>query len=169
MTDPIAEPTGQEYKLLANLPFADPETEVVTRIGAGLAQPVTPGPEGAPEINSNRFLAYAFVPDDVDRKAAADLFGLSTNLTLVVTDPEADDERVADPIVESIVRIALLLAAVPGGSGLIVTDYTASSIVLRFADGQLTFNQDWPGWQGAPDALALAPAPRRMASLRGRS
>ena len=169
MTDPIAEPTGQEYKLLANLPFADPETEAVARIGADLAQPVTPGPEGAPEINTERFLVYAFVPDDVDRKAATDLFGQDTNLTLVVTDPEAEGERVADPIIESMVKIALSLAAVPGGSGLIVTDYSASSIVLRFSDGQVTFNQDWPGWQAVPAALALAPTPRRMVSLRGRT
>lgn len=160
---------AEEYKLLAYLPFADPETEAVTRIAADLGQPVSAGPEGAPEVKAPGFLIYGFVPDDVDQQAAADLFDQDTNLTLVVTDPDETEQLAPTPVAQSMVTIALLLAAVPGSSGLIVTEYTASDIVLRFANGEVTLNQDWPGWQAQPDVLAVVPPPRRMNSLRGRT
>ena len=160
---------AEEYKLLAYLPFADPESEAITRIAADLGQPVTPGPEGAPEVSTGSFLIYGFVPDDVDRAAVTDLFGQDINLTLVITDPDAGEQRVATPIAQSMVKIALLLAAVPGGSGLIVTDYIGSAIILRFTGGEVTLNRDWSGWQDLPDVLAAVPQPRRMDSLRGRT
>ena len=84
---------AEEYKLVAYLPFADPETEAITRMAAALGVPVSQGPEGAPEINTADFLIYVFVPDEVDRQAVTDLYGLDINLTLVFTDPV--DEKFA--------------------------------------------------------------------------
>ncbi len=102
------------------------------------------GPEGAPEINTAAFLVYGFRPDGVDRQAVTRLFGVDINLTLVITDPEAA-ERTVGPVAQSMARIAVLLAAVPGAQGVIVTDYAESDIILRFKDGQVTLNQDWSG------------------------
>jgi hypothetical protein len=159
---------SEEYKLLANLPFADPEPEAIQRIAAHLEMPVSLGPEGAPEVNTDAFLIYAFVPDDVDRKAATDLFALNTNLTLVFTDPERE-ELTRTPVATTMTKIGLLLAAVYGARGIIITDYTPSSIVLRFENGQVTLNQDWDGWRTMPEALATIPEPRTMKSLKGQS
>jgi hypothetical protein len=161
-------PMAEEYKLLAQLPFADPEAEAVERIAAELGMPVSLGPEGAPEVNTDSFLIYGFLPDDVDQQAVSDLFGLQINLTLVFTDPE-QERRSATPVAHSMMKIALLLAAVEGARGVIVTEYTPSSIVLRFDAGQVTLNQDWPGWQTLPDVLAVIPEPRTMKSLQGRN
>jgi hypothetical protein len=160
---------SEEYKLLAQLPFADPEPDAISRIAANLTQPVSLGPEGAPEVNTTSFLIYGFVPDDVDRQAAADLFDLDTNLTLVITDPDEAEQLVATPIAQSMTKIALLLAAVSEARGIIVTDYTPGSIILRFENGQVTLNQDWEGWRTMPEALAVIPEPRTMKSLQGRS
>jgi hypothetical protein len=169
-------PMPEEYKLLAHLPFTDPETEAVTRSAAELGLPVSQGPEGAPEVLSDSLLIYGFVPDDVDRAAAAALFDQDTNLTLIFTDPrESDDSDVGEdvatptPIAENMMKIAVMLAAVDGAHGVIVSDYAPDSIVLRFADGQVTLNQDWPGWQARPEALAVIPEPRTMESLQGRT
>jgi len=160
---------SEEYKLLAQLPFADPEPEAIQRIAAHLEMPVSLGPEGAPEVNTDAFLIYAFLPDDVDRKAATDLFALDTNLTLVFTDPDEPERLAPSPVATTMTKIGLLLAAVYTARGIIVTDYTPSSIVLRFENGQVTLNQDWDGWRTMPEALAVIPEPRTMKSLKGRT
>lgn len=159
---------ADEFKLLAHLPFADPETEAVERIAAHLGLPVSRGPEGAPEVNTETFLIYGFVPDEVDRNVVADRFGEDVNLTLVFTDPAVGEGLTPSPIAEQMTRSALLLAAVEGARGVMVTDYTADAIILRFAGGEVTLNQDWPGW-AAPEVLAAVPEPRRLESLQGRN
>lgn len=158
---------AEEYKLLADLPFADPEPEAIRRIAAELGLPVSLGPEGAPEVTTDTVLIYGFRPDQVDRSVISDLFGLTCNLTLVFTDPVERPEL--GPVAPSMMTTALLLAAVSGARGVIVTEYTGSSIVLRFAGGRVTLNQDWAGWQARPDLLAVIPEPRTMKSLQGRN
>jgi hypothetical protein len=156
---------SEEYKLLAHLPFTDPESDAVTRIAADLGLTVSLGPEGAPEVNTDTFLIYGFAPDEVDQKAVSDLFGEDINLTLVFTDPAVGEGLVADSLVENMTRSAVLLAAVDGARGVLVTDYTADAIVLRFKDGQVTLNQDWAGWDSQPAALSVVPEPRHLESL----
>ena len=159
---------AEEYKLLAHLPFADPETEAIRRMAAALGVPVSQGPEGAPEINTADFLIYGFMPDDVDRRAVTDLYGLGINLTLVFTDPV--DERLAgSPVAATMMKLAQTLAAIDGARGVIVAEYTADAIILRFQDGQVTLNQDWEGWQSLPGVLAAVPEPRTMSHLWGRN
>lgn len=158
---------ADEYKLLAHLPFADPEAESVERIATHLGLPVSRGPEGALEVNTETFLIYGFVPDEVDRAAVTNQFGEDINLTLVFTDPAVGEGLAPNPIAEQMTRSAVLLAAVEGARGVVVTGYTADGIVLRFADGQVTLNQDWAGW-AAPEVLAAVPEPRRLESLQGR-
>jgi len=159
---------AEEYKLLAYLPFADPETEAITRMATALGVPVSQGPEGAPEINTAQFLIYGFLPDDVDRRAVTDLYGLDSNLTLVFTDP-VDEQLVDSPVAQSMMRLAQTLAAVDGARGVIVADYTVDGIILRFQNGKVTLNQDWDGWQTLPGVLEAIPEPRTMAHLQGRN
>jgi hypothetical protein len=173
-------PMSEEYKLLAHFPFADPETEAVTRIAAVLGVEVSTGPEGAPEATTDGFLVYGFLPDEVDRKAVDDLFGLDTNLTLVFTDlvdngEPVDQESVdsgavvAPALAPSMLKVAASLATVDGAHGVIVSDYTADAILLAFEDGQVTLNQNWGGWQARPELLEAIPEPRTMESLMGRN
>jgi hypothetical protein len=159
---------AEEYKILAYLPFADPETEAITRMAAALGAPVSRGPEGAPEINTAELLIYGFVPDDVDRQAATDLYGLDSNLTLVFTDP-VDEQLTGGPVAQSMMKLAQTLAALDGARGVIVADYTADAIILRFQNGQVTLNQGWDGWQTLPGVLETIPEPRTMAHLQGRN
>jgi len=161
-------PMAEEYKLLAELPWADPETEAITQIAADAGVPVSHGPEGAPEVSTDEFLIYGFEPDAVDRKAATEIFALDSNLTLVFADPV--EERVAPgPLADQMLASARLLAAVEGARGVLITDYQPSAVILSFDDGQVTLNQDWAGWQTRPELLDAFPEPRTMTSLQDRS
>lgn len=159
---------AEEYKLLANVPFADPEAEAIRQAATTLGVAVRRGPEGAPEVATDQLLIYGFTPDDIDRTAVEALFGLGVNLTLVFTGPDESEPLAPTPIAESMVKVATVLAAVPAARGVLVSDYTADAIILRFRDGKLTLNQDWPGWRERPEVLAVVPAPRTLTPLQGR-
>jgi hypothetical protein len=158
---------SNEVELLLHLPAESPELAGIESVAGVLGAPVVDDPGQSPRVRTDGLLVYGVRADDDDRELAHNLFGLDINLTLVFVNLALGDTAGMIRVEQSIMKVMLNFAAVPGCRGVYVEDYASDAVILRFEDGTVTLNRDWEGWALWPEVLQIIPEPRRLEKLRG--
>lgn len=159
---------SDELELLIHTRVERPLDDTLARVANLLGSSVQPDSDGLRGVRTDGLLVYGVVPDEEDRASARRIFDLDSTLTLVFVDLSAESDEAMIRVQQNIMRVVLALA-VEASAGVLIEDYSPSAIILAFADGQVTLNQDWDGWQSWPEVLDVFPSPRRLESLRGQA
>jgi hypothetical protein len=160
---------SEELELLVHLTSPRPAEAALKRIASLFGISVEIADSGEPEVCVDGLLVYAVEPDDAeDRHVVLQIFDVNSNIALVFVDLSRADRAATVQVQQNIMRAVVMFATDPESEGVLIADYSPTSIIVAFKDGRLALNRDWDGCRLWPEVLAVIPPPQQMASLRGR-
>jgi len=147
-----------DYELAGWFPFEAPSDEAMRIVAEILGSPSTTS-----TIEHGGLRVQADVPELDEQQEIRRHLGFDGNLTLLFTPYGAEDLFAEGQ--RAMLRAVAALGR-RGVRGMLFGDYGSDeSLILQLANGRLTLNESWIGWDGQPDLKAAVPQPYETSSL----
>jgi hypothetical protein len=102
----------------------------------------------------------AFPADGDDGGRGERLFGFGVDAMLALTYLGPADDGMMSRAFADVLRATRVLEGRPGTDALLLEELNDSSLILSIVDGELTLNEEWPGWLVWPHVLEQVANPR---------
>jgi len=159
---------SSEFALVMRGPDDTTEEDVLAQAADLLGGTVGTDEHGVRCVREPGLFVSVLASDDTDREGFRAAFGLDGTFMLTFEDLSHTDWAAMIEVQRTMMTAIPGLARYAAEGVLLEEDLNPDTVVLRFAEGAVTLNQDWDGWESAPALLEAFLPTRRIESFSSR-